>query len=133
MIMGSFGQFHSLDVTVCQQTPENLFFKPELRIQDLQINFVFHQKNFFSGSDETLKVAKKSMIQVLLVDFFCSSEEPPATNALVQLRVITSIKLLLLKRFYGANVPEVSQKHAHRYLFCIKCTFLSNVLIQLIS
>ena len=53
----------------------------------------------------------KTMIYVLLVDFFCcSSEKPPATNAWVQFRVITSFKLLHRKAFYSENVPEVTQK-----------------------
>ena len=43
---------------------------------------------------------------------FCSSEEPTATNAWVQFRVITSFKLLEQKGFYSANVPEVTQKLA---------------------
>ena len=51
------------------------------------------------------------MIYVLLV-FFCSSEEPPATNALVHFRVITSFKLLHRKGFYSENVPEVTPKIA---------------------
>ena len=48
------------------------------------------------------------MIRVLLVDFFCSSEEPPATNAGVLFRVITSFKLLHQKGFYSASFPEVT-------------------------
>ena len=40
----------------------------------------------FSGRDQTLKVAKKSMILGLLVVFFCISEDPAETNELVQFR-----------------------------------------------
>ena len=43
---------------------------------------------------------------------FCSSEEPLATTAWVQFRVITSFKLLHGKGFYSAIVPEVTQKLA---------------------
>ena len=40
---------------------------------------------------------------------FCTSEEPPATNAWVQYRVITSFKLLHLKVFYIANVGRFGE------------------------
>ena len=43
---------------------------------------------------------------------FCSSEEPPANNAWVQFRVITSFKLLHRIGFYCANVPEAAPKIA---------------------
>ena len=90
--------------------------KPGLRIEDLQKKLFSPQKNmvveFFSGSDEPLKVAKNTLIRFWWVILFCSSEEPPATNAWVQFRVITSFKLLHRKGFSSANVPEVTQKLA---------------------
>ena len=66
----------------------------------------------FSGSDKTLKVAKIYDLGFHGNFFVVSSEEPPATNAWVQFRVITSFKLVHLKGFYSANVPEVTQKLA---------------------
>ena len=58
------------------------------------------------------KSGKKFPIWVLLVIFFCSSEELTETNVHVQLRVIPSFKFHHLQGFYGANVPGVTQKLA---------------------
>ena len=52
------------------------------------------------------------MIWVLLVVFFCSSEELTETNVQVQFRVIPSFKFHHWNGFYNANVPGVTQKHA---------------------
>ena len=68
---------------------------------------------FFSGSDKTLKVSKNLGFRWRWLILFCSSDEPPETNAWVKLRVITSFKLLHWKGFYRANFPEVTKKLAH--------------------
>ena len=60
MIMRSFGQLYSLYVTVWQQAPEHFFLTWAKNLR-LAKSLVVHQKKmvveFFSGSDETLKVA----------------------------------------------------------------------------
>ena len=61
MNMRCFDQFHSLYVTVWQQTPEHLFQNLGSESRNCR-KFDFPLKKyggrFFSGSDETLKVAK---------------------------------------------------------------------------
>ena len=57
---------------------------------------------------------------------FCSSEEPPATNAWVQFSVITSFKLFHRKGFntYSANVPEMTQNIFNFKYFLFIAVFL---------
>ena len=116
MIMRSFGQLYSLYVTVWQQTPEHFFLNLSKRSKTCKKLVCPSKKRmvveFFSGSDETLKVANNLWFRFCWLIIFFSSEEPPATNAWVQFRVITSFKLLHRKRFYSAKFPEVTQKLA---------------------
>ena len=112
MNMRSFCNFHSLYVTVWQQTPDHIF-KTSSKSLGLAENLVFNQKKYVvkknSGIDRTLKVAKNLWFWFFWLIIW-SSEESPATDAWVQFRVITFFKLLHRKGFYTANVPEVTQK-----------------------
>ena len=66
----------------------------------------------FSGSHETLKVAKNLRFRCCWSVLFCISGELTETNVQVQFRVIPSFKFHHLKGFYSANCPGVTQKLA---------------------
>ena len=78
--------------------PHDTLLKTLSQNLGLPENLVFYQKNivveFFSGSDEAPKGAKNLLFRFCWLIIFCSSEEPLATNVLVEFRVITSFKLL---------------------------------------
>ena len=70
------------------------------------------------------KSGQKLWFRFCWLIIFCSSEEPPATNAWVQFSVITSFKLLHRKGFYSANVPEMTQNIFNFKYFLFIAVFL---------
>ena len=72
---------------------------------------------FFSGSDETLKVAKNQWFRCCWSIIFGSSEEPTETNVWVQFREIPSFKLLHWKGFYSAICFGSDKKTYHSMFF----------------
>ena len=98
MNMVYFGQFHSLYVTVWQQIPEHLFQNQGSESWNCsKFNFFIKKKcrgRIFFLKWRNSKSGKKTLFRFCWLIIFCSSEEPPATSAWMQLRFITSFKLL---------------------------------------
>ena len=72
----------------------------------------------FSGSQETLKVAKNLRFRCCWSVLFCISGELTEINVQVQFRGIPPFKFHHLNGFYSANCPGVTQKLAHQLIEC---------------
>ena len=84
MNMRCFGKFYSL-LSRFDNKPQKTFLKTWAKNLGLAERLVFPSKKYdgriFFWKWQNPKNGKKSMIKVLLLDYFCSSEEPPAANA----------------------------------------------------